>query len=62
MEYIVNMATFALKGYVVIVLSIEMPFLIKEYKCLTFALKLWAGVAGLDQMRFEEFLIQKLQK
>ena len=43
-----------MKRYVLVVLPIEMPFLIKEYICFTYAIIVWAGVAGLDHMRLEE--------
>ena len=56
----VNMATFALKKYVLAVLPIEIPFLIKEYISLTSILIVWAGVAGLDHMRLS-LQMQKVQ-
>ena len=49
------MVTFALKMYVLILLPIEMPVIIKEYISLQCTITVWAGVAGLDRMRCEEF-------
>ena len=54
------MVTFALKMYVLILLPIEMPVIIKEYISLQCTITVWAGVAGLDRMRCEEYHYKKI--